>query len=365
MAIWKRIILDATDAQKLLGDAWYCAGQGLKYCAYNKQNKGETEKGKFRDYRSDLVTDKIEHLVSGHPIVDNYIWPIDFKVEVEANSFYVNENGQIPNPLIGHPNKRLIEATAYPFHNPDKVVAIPIRYTPDKTNTCLINPGHPNAVLFIETWTYFDRYDTTKYSTACEAFRIIDADAPGILWSKQINSVDDKIGKNFIILPYGYHHHITLKDYQYTAAEWASFYAKYSNEWKKLIQNYFDGIDQDTPQTPEIADESTTMELIRNWQAKLCDDWRGKFLSRKNLEIIKHSEEAFLQEVKNGVVLYVIAKPSITEKQTKQSADTDYEYINNVYYVIYRYTFCRSHYKAFINRLKSLQTDFGINKDID
>lgn len=355
MAIWKRTVLDAPTAQALLGEAWIYAGQGLEYYAFSRDERSRD----FQDYRTDLIAGKLKLTVSGRTITSRHIWPKDLKLSIEADGFHTDENGQVMHPLLGHPMKRLIVATNYPFHNPDHVVAIPIRYISDKGSSHLINPSNPNAVLFIETWTFFDPYDTAKYSTASAAFNIIDVDAAGILWSEQIYDVDHQIGRNFIILPFGYCHYIAFKGARYTTEEWVSFYAKYSDEWKRLIQDYFDGINQDEIlPDPKTFDESNIMGFsLEEWQTNLRNSWRQKFLSRQNIDIIKHNEEAFLEETQNGVILRIITEPSLTEEKANQNIDTEYECFNGIRYTLHRYSYCCSHYQKFINKLAEIQSD--------
>lgn len=359
MAFSEQALCTIEAAQQILGPAWNYCGEKLQYSIYSSPSDSHD------DYRTDLVNTQSVIEVQGKTFTDRHFWPTELECRLKPTSFYANADSHPVHPLLGYPIRRLIEITGYPFHNPDRVVAIPVRcpstnhlkFDPDHPS-CDINPNEPNAVLFIETWTYLDPFDKSEYRRADQAFAITDT--VGVIWSKQVNCINDQVGKNFIILPYGYRHYLALGDFhQFTVNEWCNFYYQYAEKWDQIIHDFFHN-GESNQDTLKIKLPSSKFE---DWQEELRELWRPKFLSPKNLEIIQHSCEAFFEETSNGLKLYTMPDIATPKFACDKSLNETYEMINYSWYRVTEFNYCQKHYRRYIGMLSSLQNDFNADHE--
>lgn len=357
----------------------------------------------YGDIRTDLAPEKTSEFrtTDGQVITDKFFWPKQLGCEIDLADFYVDENGTFQHPLYGFHIKKLVEITQYPFYNQDRVIAILVRFS----SNLILNPKEPDAVVFIECWSHFDDYDTITYDSPSEAFKI--PLTAGTLWTGQFEDKSAHIGKNFIILPFGYCYDEAMEERdKFTTEEWNQLCTKNATKWSKIIQDFLEGNEataveatesetasddqnakadsngqnanpintqgKDTTEnvTPPVnpAEPSLTIPSLTQWQERQRAALRDRFLRESHIRLCEESE-CILQERddQNGVQIYQIAPPdSRTDSVTDTGLFTEMICINGIWYCVTNFLYCRKHYAAFLKFLRAVEKeDLEIRTKID
>ena len=399
MARFRKMRIDVKKAEWLLGERWDITTKSRPVATLRLVAPLNEP---IRDYRTDIHN--WPEMTANAPMLKDYhilfelLWPSGLHCSVDLADFYWDDQMNPLNPLSGFHIPELVKATGYPFHFPERVRAIPCQF--DGHNSRVkVGVSTPNGVIFVECWSHFDEYDTSRYSDPSSAFR-----APhihGALRSYHFEHQWKKMGCNFVILPFGFEYVRDSIDSRRTNSERTQLYLQNAPKWQGILQRFFDGDDAETDDATETStaatspvptvsatdeaaaealedfDDTADSDNAKNSPGDATDDtdmtkdpgfaewlqdrqtkWHDLFWSDLVRSMLKECS-VFLSETGYGVQLYTVANADTMYDDRYAYMNRSFKEIDGVWYQIESFAYCQKHYVALLERLGELQGELA------
>lgn len=422
MARLRQMQIDVEAAKKLLGPQWLINDAELPMAYLPKAGEDFIAVDAFDTEgcrRKLCVWPEMSAgnaVLEQHGVIFEMLWPRNLRCEVDLTKFHWNNKIKPQHPLNGFYIPELVEATKLPFHFPERVRVIPIRFEFDMSRV-QVETDKPDGAIFVECWSHYDEYDKHKYRNAYAAFRFVSSLYHGMIENSIFENKELHIGCNFIILPMGYEYVAELENGirigNYPKRE--KLYTENTPKWLEILKKFFDGDDMETenatevsatttPMTPTVSatDEAVAEALAdfddvgdsdgadyaddsmsgkgdteENTSGRMIDDdadltqdpafaqwlqdrqtkWRDIFYSDLIQNMLK-SCSAFLSETDHGVQLYTVADTDVSYDDRGTYMNRNFKRIGDVWYQIEDFTYCQKHYLALLKRLNKLQSEW-------